>query len=611
MIFASIQISVVFLVVWLTFRLVPSIPANTRSWIWRLAFLKPIVALLPFAALTLHILPTKSSSALVQTSTAQLHGATVTALASHPSQAFILGAIDPWLVLWLTGSGAFLMMGVLNSLRIESLTRRAKQIDDPTIQMVGADLLRAAGVKNPVAILHTNEVATPLLVGFRKPTILLPTSALSAESKDDVRLMLAHEIAHLARRDSSWFVYFWTVQTLLFFNPVVWFATRCARLDHESATDEYASQLADVPVQTYAEMLLRATVVTRGLLAPGTAPMSESYRSIHRRLEAMKHFKTPSTPMRKTATIALAFAVVGLLPLYQFAEASSEGTQDVKPASQVAVRSVDNAPVKVVQGRPASPLAPSAQPRPGDAAPIVVPGHPLASRSVDSRPAVAPVPARPQKDKVLWRVVDVYKIDGSAPAAKTSMRTDKDKPQARVVDVQKIDGSAPNPKPSKRTDAVLIEGRPMAPKGAKGHDLVRPGVAIAPAPAPAEAAPAAHPAKDVFSPAQPADSIARPDRLYEVAVPMALSSKSAPAKDAFKSDEPQTFTIEMNGAQIEEAIRLLCKSAKKEYVIDSHVKGTVNVILKEATFEVAIEALANSVQATYKIENGVYRIVPK
>ncbi len=592
---ASIQTSVVFLVVWLVFRLVPSIPANTRSWIWRLAFLKPLVMILPFAALTLHVLPAKP--VLVSPQNFGAHGhETASISATGILQTTAGNSIDPWTAVWWVGVAFLFLSGIISSVRFSRVIRDAEKISDPEILSLAQDLYQAAGIRRPVSLRHSEQIATPLLVGIKSPTILIPSGVITGEVGDDLRMMLAHEIAHLARRDSGWFVYFWAVQTLLFFNPVIWFATRCARLDHESATDEYASQLADVPVQTYAEMLLRATVVTRGPLAPGAAPMSESYRSIHRRLEAMKHFKKPSTPMRKTATIALAFAVVGLLPLYQFAEASSDGSQEGKPLTPASL-SVDNATVKVVQGKPLAPIAPSPQPKPGDAAPIaapspapiVVPGRPTAPRpSVDARPGVAPL-AKP------------------APVAKQAKK-DKELRLAPDITRDGRPGIVVAPRPAIRADNVLIQGRALAPKDAEAPSPLAkpvPDGRIAPS----------RQSKDALAPISRADSVQGTDPLqpktYDIIVPVSLKGQPSPPRDAFKEEEPQDFSIEMNGAQIEETVRLLCKSAKKEYVIDSQVKGPVNVKLEKVSFRVALEAVVNSVNATYRVENGVYHIVPK
>ncbi len=134
--------------------------------------------------------------------------------------------------------------------------------------------------------------------------------------------MIAHELAHLVRRDLEWLGVAWVVQSLFFFNPLVWLAIRASQDAHESAADSYAVELSGVPAPQSAEMLIRSLVEGPAPFAPGAVFVSGSYRSIHRRLEAMKHFRSPFTSLRKSAFGALALTVACLMPAYQLAQAS-------------------------------------------------------------------------------------------------------------------------------------------------------------------------------------------------------------------------------------------------------------------------------------------------
>lgn len=328
---AAVQSGLLFLAIWIVFRLVPSIPANAKAWIWRLAFLKPVTSLLPFAVVTLHVLPAAPSvpaisslpiSEIVPIAASQYR---VEPVPVAPSP------VDPLLLVWIIGAAGVALYGVRNWIRAVQVVRRAQPVANFAVQKAFGELQIRAGISVPLRLLSSSEVPSAMLVGGPRPAIVLPAKALASGSPSDIRLMLAHEIAHLARHDLLWFGLIWTVQSLFFFNPLVWLAARCSRLDHESATDRHASQLAKVPIQTYAEMLLRATVVARRPLVPGTVPMAESYRTIHQRLEAMKHFNSQPSFLRKSVIATLALATVGLLPVYQLAQAAPE-PQETKPA---------------------------------------------------------------------------------------------------------------------------------------------------------------------------------------------------------------------------------------------------------------------------------------
>ncbi|MGV3616659.1 MAG: M56 family metallopeptidase [Fimbriimonas sp.] len=330
---ATVQSGALFLAIWAIFRLIPSIPANAKAWIWRLAFLKPLLSLLPFAVVTFYVWvppkaePVESPALAAPEAPATVSAATASTFAPPPPTSL---PIDPLPALWLLGATGVALYGLRGWVHALRVVRDAEPISDFTLQRALAELRDRAEIRKPIRLLRSEGTESAMLIGGRYPTIVLPRSAVEGASLTDIRLMLAHEIAHIVRRDLAWFGVIWTVQSLFFFNPLVWVAARCARLDHESATDRYASQLAGVPVQTYAAMLVRATVVARPSLVPGSLPMAESYRTIHRRLEAMKHFNSQPSPWRKAAIGALALGTVGLMPIYQVAEAAAPQASPTK-----------------------------------------------------------------------------------------------------------------------------------------------------------------------------------------------------------------------------------------------------------------------------------------
>jgi len=320
----TLQSAAVFFLIWITFRLIPSVPANAKAWIWRLALLKPLIGLLPLAVVSLRVLPAPSPDLVSPGSSANVVtlGQVAPPTFATPSS---VSTPDPWLILWLVGILAVGGKGIQERCQARKIVRRAVPVTSPILQrFLDESTARVAKGRmvRPVRLLVSDDATTGMLVGGRRPAIVLPKSVLESSSLVDARLLIAHELGHLVRRDLEWLSLAWVVQSVFFFNPFVWLAVRASYEAHESATDGYAVELAEVPAHRYAEMLVRLLVTTRPLLVPGAVFMSGSYRSIHRRLEAMKHFRSPSNPWRKPAFGALALAVVCLMPAYRLAQAS-------------------------------------------------------------------------------------------------------------------------------------------------------------------------------------------------------------------------------------------------------------------------------------------------
>lgn len=317
------QSAALLLAIWVAFRLVPSVPPEWKVWIWRLAFLKPMLALLPILTVPVRVLPPSSTvtsetvygSTLVNASSGATDTAPALTAAPHPS-------VDPFTLFWLLGSGACLVLTLQKWHRAQQLLRVSDPICDPQIRHYSRDLCAKARVEEEPELLSSDLVHTAMLVASRKPTIVLPESALGAEQHEDARMMLAHELAHVARRDLAWLTLISLVQAVFFFNPMVWLAGRTCRLDHESATDRLAARLAGVSLPEYAGMLLRTSVVKRATLSVAALPATESYRSVQHRLKAMTHFTNQPTRGRRFATFAIALGTLSLIPFYQLAEAA-------------------------------------------------------------------------------------------------------------------------------------------------------------------------------------------------------------------------------------------------------------------------------------------------
>ena len=105
------------------------------------------------------------------------------------------------------------------------------------------------------------DVVAPKVVGVLRSIILLPTSALSGLSPDQLEMILAHELAHVRRHD-MWVNLFQRIaEAILFFNPALWFLSRRISALREYCCDELAceavSHLAGETRTRYAETLLR------------------------------------------------------------------------------------------------------------------------------------------------------------------------------------------------------------------------------------------------------------------------------------------------------------------------------------------------------------------
>ena len=75
--------------------------------------------------------------------------------------------------------------------------------------------------------------------------------------------------------------------------------------------------------------------------------------------------------------------------------------------------------------------------------------------------------------------------------------------------------------------------------------------------------------------------------------------------------QKQIASLELEQADVREALRALFKNVNVSYSIAPEVQGPITVSLKNVTFETALQNVLRQVDATYRVEAGVYEIVKK
>jgi beta-lactamase regulating signal transducer with metallopeptidase domain len=99
-------------------------------------------------------------------------------------------------------------------------------------------LKNTLGIRQTVRILESALAETPMVVGWLKPVILIPTSAFTTLNEDELALICAHELAHIKRLDHLANLVQGIIEIALFFHPVTWWLSRQVRNEREHCCDE-------------------------------------------------------------------------------------------------------------------------------------------------------------------------------------------------------------------------------------------------------------------------------------------------------------------------------------------------------------------------------------
>ena len=162
----------------------------------------------------------------------------------------------PWLVvLWVIGVVALsvrLAHGWMMARRLRTHGTRGASV---TLQHVLARLAQRLRVTRPVQLLESVVVEVPAVVGWLRPVVLIPTSALTGLTPQQLEVLLAHELAHVRRYDYIVNVIQCVIETLLFYHPAVWWVSRRVREEREHCCDDLVVAVCGDP-QLYASALV-------------------------------------------------------------------------------------------------------------------------------------------------------------------------------------------------------------------------------------------------------------------------------------------------------------------------------------------------------------------
>jgi beta-lactamase regulating signal transducer with metallopeptidase domain len=168
----------------------------------------------------------------------------------------LFSGVAPWLTsLWFAGV-------ILLSLRMLggwAYARRLKSYGTGALpdewQLRFAELCREIRVLRPVRLVESAMVQVPTVIGWLRPVVLIPASALVGLTPRQLEAVIAHELAHIRRYDYLVNLLQTAVEILLFYHPAVWWVSREIRQEREHCCD-------DVAVEVCGDALIYARALT-------------------------------------------------------------------------------------------------------------------------------------------------------------------------------------------------------------------------------------------------------------------------------------------------------------------------------------------------------------
>jgi len=156
-------------------------------------------------------------------------------------------------------------------------------------------------------ILITEEHVSPFLFGALRPALVIPAGLIAEVRTEELSAVLAHEFAHLRRRDPlvGWVLA--VCQTVYFFHPIFHSAKRRIMFERERACDDWVVAASQSKGSVYVNALITAADVCRGFSANigPVGAVAESFGDLKKRLIAISRNLKPQAQLSSSALVLL------------------------------------------------------------------------------------------------------------------------------------------------------------------------------------------------------------------------------------------------------------------------------------------------------------------
>ncbi|MBN8471769.1 M56 family metallopeptidase [Corallococcus exiguus] len=198
-----------------------------------------------------------------------------------PFTAFTARLPSALVMLWLVGAVAALAWRMVASRRAARQWLDASTPAPVELHLLARRVAEQLGLRRPVEVLESSRVPSPLVLGAVRPALVLPRGASERLSPAQLEAVLAHELAHVQRRDPAANLAQHLVEALFFFHPAARWLSQRVRLEREHCCDDAAVHLCgDARMYSGALLGLEELRQQGFALGVGTHPLAARVRRL-------------------------------------------------------------------------------------------------------------------------------------------------------------------------------------------------------------------------------------------------------------------------------------------------------------------------------------------
>lgn len=212
---------------------------------------------------------------------------------------------------------AVVMASYILSINIKFIFNMKNQpkCSDEEILHILEECKSIVGIKSNVQIIYNKSIKTPSLLGLINPRLLVSPHIFNELSYDEIKYVFLHELTHLKRKDIFFNLIMLILQSIHWFNPIIWYAFYKTKEDCEISCDaEVLSYLKPTEYKKYGESIIRLLhMISNPYKFTCATGMANNKSCIKRRIGMIVNFKKSSIKWSLIAVVIVALlGFVGL-----------------------------------------------------------------------------------------------------------------------------------------------------------------------------------------------------------------------------------------------------------------------------------------------------------
>jgi beta-lactamase regulating signal transducer with metallopeptidase domain len=281
-------------------------------------------------------------------------------IATSTQSSFVSGSLlTTFVELWFVGVLLFSLRTAGGFFLVARLRRRDSKPMSAALLALCREMQNRLGIPRAIRYCESLHLDAPAVVGWFRPVVLLPISALTGLTELQLRAVIAHELAHIRRLDAFFNLFQVAAETLLFYHPAVWWLSKRIRAERENCCDDVALAVCGNPAE-YARAL---ALMEEWRVAPSFA-MAANRGALASRVTRLLGLTEKASSLRNAGVafgiLCLAGALLAGNALFGLVRSAAAQSSDSGRSGTTI--SVSNGVIVVTAPRPASQAKSSAEP---------------------------------------------------------------------------------------------------------------------------------------------------------------------------------------------------------------------------------------------------------